>query len=203
MLSYIDPILFPDECEILEISPMNYVYPIFKNGSSGLRETAIRTLTADQIRKLGNVNIYLRDPFERYVSGVQTYLRYNPHLDRTTALSMIDQYLFLDRHFALQFHWIVNLQRFADDLWMTFLPMSELNDNINETWNTISRDETLIEYFSNNKKLQFYLMLDKILLDFIGQPSKMTMILAHIKVEYPELYAEIIQRSRNLCAVLD
>lgn len=203
MLSYLDPTLFPDECEILEVSPMNYVYPIFKNGSSGLRETAIHTLTANQIRKLGNVNIYLRDPFERYVSGVQTYLRYNPHLDRATALTMIDQYLFLNRHFALQFHWIVNLQRFADDLWMTFLPMAELNDNVGETWNTISRDDSLIEYFKDNRKLHFYLMLDKILLDFIGQPVKMNMILAHIKVEYPGLYEETIKRSRDLCAVLD
>ena len=204
MLSYLDPILFPDECEVLEVSPMDYVYPIFKNGSSGLKEKAIRTLTTDQLFKLGNVNIYVRDPFERYVSGVQTYLRYNSHLDRATALTMINEYLFLNRHFSLQFHWVMNLKRFNPDIWMTFKPMSELADNVNETWNAISRDETLIDYFKENEKLHFYLLLDKVLTeDFIGQTVKFNQIINHIKVRHPVLYEETIQRNKELCAVLD
>lgn len=204
MLGYLDPILFPDECEVVELSPGHYVFPIFKNGSSGIKDRAIRYLNTDQVAKLGNVNIYVRDPFERYVSGVQTYLRYNSHLDRATALTMIDEYLFLNRHFSLQFHWIMNLQRFNPDIWMTFKPMSELNDNVGETRNAISRDETLIDYFKENEKLHFYLLLDKVLTeDFIGKTVKFKDILVHIKEIHPLLYEETIKRSKELCAVLD
>jgi len=204
MLGYLDPVLFPDEIQVIELTPNRYVYPIYKNGSSGLVEKAISTLNTDRIAKMGHVEIFLRDPFERYVSGVQTYLRYNPHLDRATALTMIDQYLFLDRHFALQFHWIVNLVRFNPDVWMTFKSVKELDNDLGETWNTLTRDQALVDYFDNNQKLWFYLQLDKILCeDFLGQAVKMNMVLAHIKMKYPLLYEETILRSKELCAVLD
>lgn len=204
MLSYLDPLLFPDEILVIELTKNRYVYPIFKNGSSSLFETAERTLGIERIAQLGHIEVFVREPFERYVSGVQTYLRMNPHLDRATALSMIDEYLFLNRHFTLQFHWIVNLARFNPKIWMTFKPMEELNSATDLTWNALTRDETLLEYFNDNRKLWFYLQLDKVLTeDFIGQSATITMILAHIKVKYPGLYEETIERTQELCAVLD
>lgn len=204
MLSYLDPVLFPDDILVIELTKDRYVYPIYKNASSSLFETASATLNIDTIRKLKYVEVFVREPFERYVSGVQTYLRHNPHLDRATALSMIDEYLFLNRHFTLQFHWIMNLVRFNPTVWMTFKPMAELNSATDLTWNALTRDETLLEYFNDNRKLWFYLQLDKILTeDFIGQSATMPMILAHIKVKYPGLYEETIERTQELCAVLD
>jgi hypothetical protein len=202
MLGYLDPMLFPDEILVIEFTKGRYVYPIYKNGSSGLFELCYSTLDTDQIRQLDHIEVFLREPFERYVSGVQTYLRYNPHLDRATALSMIDEYLFLDRHFALQFHWIVNLQRFTDAS-MTFKNMSELHNDVGKTWNALTRDQSLIDYFNDNQKLWFYLLLDKILYeDFMGQTVKMSTIVAHIKDKHPVLYEEVIRRSQELCTVL-
>jgi hypothetical protein len=202
MLGYLDPMLFPDEILVIEFTKDRYVYPIYKNGSSGLFELCYATLDTDQIRQLDHIEVFLREPFERYVSGVQTYLRYNSHLDRATALSMIDEYLFLDRHFALQFHWIVNLQRFTDAS-MTFKNMSELHNDVGKTWNALTRDQSLIDYFNDNQKLWFYLLLDKILYeDFMGQTVKMSTIVAHIKDKHPVLYEEVIQRNQELCTVL-
>ena len=204
MLSYLDPLLFPDDVLVIELTKDRYVYPIYKNASSSLFETAKNTLSTDSIKKLKYVEVFVREPFERYVSGVQTYLRHNPHLDRATALSMIDEYLFLNRHFALQFHWIMNLIRFNPGVWMTFRPMSELDSATDLTWNALTRDQTLIDYFNDNRKLWFYLQLDKVLTeDFVGQSATMPMILAHIKVKYPGLYEETIERTQELCAVLD
>jgi hypothetical protein len=204
MLSYIDPVLFPDECEILEVSANNYVYPIFKNGSSGLREKALRTLSAEQTSRVGCVTVYLRDPFERYISGVQTYLAYHPEFDRLTTLSLIEQYLFLDRHFALQFHWIVNLARHTKNIWMTFRSTAELDTAIGETWNTLARDQALIDRFQDHKRLWFYLQLDKILFeDLRDQTVTFSMITDLIRTKYPQLYEETIKRSQDLCAVLD
>lgn len=202
MLSYLDPVLFPDECEVLELGFGNFVYPIFKNGSSSLKADNPVVITNKKISAIGNISVYLRDPFERYVSGVQTYLRQNPHLDRATALSMIDEYLFLNRHFALQFHWLVNLRRYYNN-WLTFKSVSELGDITENTWNALERDQTIVDYFKENKKLHFYLELDKFLLKYIGHTVKFVHILAELKVERPELYKETIQRSMDLCDALD
>ena len=204
MLSYLDPVLFPDDILVIELTANRYVYPIYKNASSSLFESAKSVLTVDRIKQIGHVEVFVREPFERYVSGVQTYLRLNPHLDRATALSMIDEYLFLNRHYTLQFHWLINLVRFNSNLWITFKTMEELNDATDLTWNALTRDETLIEYFNGNQKLWFYLQLDKILTeDFIGQTVKFKQILNHIKDKYPLIYEETIERTRELCAVLD
>lgn len=204
MLSYLDPILFPDECQVVELTPGYYVYPIFKNGSSGIREKSTRTLSIKQINQLENINIYLRDPFDRYVSGVQSYLRLNPHLERGTALSIINEYLFLNRHFSLQFHWLMNLQRYTNNVLMTFHPIAELDTTVGETWHSLTRDQTLINYFNENKKLHYYLQLDKTLIEeFVGKTVRFKDILVHIRTFYPELYKETIERSRDLCIVLD
>lgn len=203
MLSYLDPILFPDDILVIELTKDRYVYPIYKNGSSGLFELCYATLTTDQIVKLKTVEVFLREPFERYVSGVQTYLRYNPELDRKTTLQLIEEFLFLNRHFALQFHWLVNLQRFTDAS-LTFKNISELNNDIGTTWNTLTRDIALTNRFKENDKLHFYLQLDKILYeDFMGKTVKFKDILTHLKEFHPVLYEETIQRNKELCAVLD
>jgi len=202
MLSYLDPVLFPDECEVYEMGFGNFVYPIFKNGSSSLKAENPTVIINRKIRAISNITVYVRDPFERYVSGVQTYLRHNPHLDRATALSMIDEYLFLNRHFALQFHWLLNLRRNYDN-WLTFRSMDELGNLTENTWNALERDQAIVDYFKDNKKLHFYLELDKFLLKYVGQKVKFAHILAELKAEQPLLYRETVQRSRDLCAVLD
>jgi hypothetical protein len=202
MLSYLDPVLFPDECEVYEMGFGNFVYPIFKNGSSSLKAENPTVIINRKIRAISNITVYVRDPFERYVSGVQTYLRHNPHLDRATALSMIDEYLFLNRHFALQFHWLLNLRRHYDN-WLTFQSMDKLGNLTENTWNALERDQAIVDYFKDNKKLHFYLELDKFLLKYVGQKVKFAHILAELKAEQPVLYNETVQRSRDLCAVLD
>lgn len=204
MLGYLDPILFPDEILVVELTEHRYVYPIYKNASSSLFETAENVLNIGMIQQIDRVEVFVREPFERYVSGVQTYLRYNFELDRKTALQFIDEFLFLNRHFTLQFHWIMNLVRFNPDILMTFRTMEELNDATDLTWNALTRDQSLVDYFKENEKLWFYLQLDKVLTeDFIGQTVTMKTIVAHIKDQYPLLYEETIQRVQELCNVLD
>jgi len=202
MLTFLDPILFPDQCQILEVGPDRYVYPIFKNGSSSLLAANPRALNYFEMRELRTVEVFLREPFERYISGVQTYLRQNTHLDRATALTMIDEYLFLNSHFSLQFHWIVNLQKFTD-AWMYFRPIDELHTATEHTWNVLARDEVLVDYFGNNQKLKYYLQLDKILYeDFMGKTVPLKQIIRFIHDNHNTLYNEVIDRSIRICNVL-
>ena len=202
MLTFLDPILFPDQCQILEVGPDRYVYPIFKNGSSSLLAANPRALNYFEMRELRTVEVFLREPFERYISGVQTYLRQNTHLDRATALTMIDEYLFLNSHFSLQFHWIVNLQKFTD-AWMYFRPIEELHTATEHTWNVLARDEVLVNYFGNNQKLKYYLQLDKILYeDFMGKTVPLKQIIRFIQTNHHALYDEVIDRSLRICNAL-
>ena len=202
MFSYIDPILFPDQLKVYELTPGQYVYPIHKNASSTIARVAIRELNYFQIRDLNTVDVYLRDPFERYVSGVQTYLRYHPELDRETTLRFIEEFLFLNNHFSLQFHWCVNLCRMTD-AWLHFRHVDELNSVTHEVWNTLTRDQTLVDRFQNHNKLHYYLELDKVLYEeFMGKTVPIRAIGKHIKRKHEFLYREVIERSQELCNVL-
>lgn len=204
MLSYIDPILFPDECEVLEVAPDQYVYNIFKNGSSSLRESGFRQLSLQEVSTLTHVDIYVREPFDRYVGGVQKYLTdLGPNYDRNTVLLMIQEFLFLNRHFILQFHWLVNLRRHCDPA-ITIRPLRELGLVTIQTWHVVDRDPQLIDYFKNHPRLWFYLQLDKVLNeDLMGQTVTFGDIMSHIQTQYPELYLEVIKRSQDICSVLD
>ena len=202
MLAYLDPILFPDQYKIYELTPGQFVYPIHKNASSTMAKIALRDVPYYQHADIKVIEVYLRDPFERYVSGVQTYLNHRPELDRETALKFIEEFLFLNSHFSLQFHWIVNLARHCD-AWMCFKHINELRDTTSQVWNALSRDHTLLDRFRDNSKLHYYLMLDKIVYEeFIGQTVSFRQVCEHIKRQHPYIYEEIIQRSQNLCSVL-
>ena len=203
MFSYIDPILFPDQLKVYELTPGQYAYPIFKNASSTIAQVSIRNLNYFEIRELEIIDVYLRDPFERYVSGVQTYLRHNSDFDRETALKFIEQFLFLNNHFSLQFHWIVNLARVTDAR-IHFRHVDELASVTHEVWNALTRDQTLIDRFRHHTKLQYYLQLDKILYEeLMGKTLTFRAIGRHIKSKHEYLYREIIERSRELCTALD
>jgi len=202
MLSYLDPLLFPDQCEIFEVSQGRYVYSIFKNGSRLLEDFGGRKLDYSEIKEIQKVEVFVRDPYERYVSGVQSYLRLNPELDRETVLKVISECLFLNRHFSLQFHWLLNLTRFTNAS-LHIRPINELDTIAGKVWNNLERDHSLIDYFKQNQKLSYYLQLDKVLTeDFMDKTVNFKKIVEHIKQNQNSLYTEVIQRSINLCDVL-
>lgn len=207
MLSYIDPIIFPDECEILEVTPgQQYVYPIFKNGSSALYGSGYRLLDKHELAALGTVDVFVRAPMERFVSGVQMYLSRLPDTyHRETVLHFVDRYLFLNRHYAPQFHWLLNLSRHttAKIRLRSVAELDQLTRNVTPyTLNNPPRDTSLTEFFDDNMRLHFYLQLDSALMDLVGQTVSFKDIVEHIRTRYPDAYKEIIERSIALCNAL-
>ena len=194
MLSYIDPIIFPDRCD-----SQRYVYPIFKNGSSSLSESGYQVLSHSELSGLTNVEVYVRDPFSRFASGVQTYLdKLDPALDQTTGLYFITEYLFLNRHLCPQFHWLLNLQRYTNAS-ITILPLHQLSGITSVTTNTSINNNELIKLLKQNTKIQFYLQIDKALTeDLLGQTVSFKDIVHTIQTKYPEVYTEIIARSLEI-----
>ena len=201
MLSQLDNIIFPDRCDVLEIVPsQRYVYPIYKNGSSSLYKSGFRLVDHDELSNIPVVDIYVRNPYDRFVTGVNTFLQHNAKLDQSTVLHFVNDYLFLNRHFCPQFHWLVNLQRFTNAK-IRINPISALSDitalRVNQ-----SEDPLLDEYLSRDK-LHFYLSIDKVLTeDLLGKTVPFKLIVQTIKHRYPEVYKEVIQRSKDLCNVL-
>lgn len=200
MLSQLDNIIFPDRCDVLEIvSSQRYVYPIFKNGSSSLYESGFRLVDHNELINIPVVDIYVRNPYERFVTGVNTFLQHNSSLDPTTVLYFINNYLFLNRHFCPQFHWLVNLHRFTNAK-IRINSIDALSDitklKVNQS------NDTLINL--GTEKLHFYLSIDKVLTeDLIGETVTFELIVQTIKDRYPAVYTEVIQRSKDLCTVLD
>ena len=146
------------------------------------------------------MEIFVRDPIERFFSGLSTWIEHNYHLDKDTMLYMAGNYLFINRHYAPQFHWLVNLRRYTQAR-IKINPIRDLstitNLHLNENKNKVHYD---IAFFP---KVAFYMQLDKVLTEtFIGQTVEFAAIVQAIKEHHPDVYQEVIQRSVNLCNVL-
>lgn len=201
MLSQLDNIIFPDRCEVLEVAPQRYVYPIYKNGSSSLYNSGFRILDTAELPSLDLVEIFVRDPFERFQSGVTTWLHHNtPTHNKETLLWVINNYLFLNRHFCPQFHWLVNLRRFTSAK-IKINPISELH-KVTNLYENLNHNKILYNRLYD-PKVQFYLQIDKVLTEtLMGQTVTFGEIIETVKQEHPAVYQEVIQRSINLCNVL-
>lgn len=200
MLNILDTQLFPDECIVLDTGN-ELVYPIFKNGSSSLSKT-YSPVHLDVITNADCITVYIREPLDRFYSGVNTYLKNNPTLDSNTVIELINRHLFLDRHFCPQFYWLVNLRRFTSAKFK-ILGMSQLSNTTTLHMNK-SEVHNTSEHFKANDKIHFYLALDKVLYwDLKNQTVTFDDILYKIKTQWPDVYKEVIERSKILCNVLD
>ena len=97
MLNRLDDIIYPNRCEVIEIeASQRYIYPIFKNGSTSLNDYAqaqkLKILFNEQIRKLSNINVIIRNPQERFISGFNTYIyntkQENPQLKTNKIIAI-------------------------------------------------------------------------------------------------------------------
>ena len=202
MLSRLDDIIYPNRCEVIEIeASQRYIYPIFKNGSSSLIEHArqqnYKILINEQIKRAPIIDVILRDPLLRYISGVQTFVhdvkKENPKLDVDTILYFAENYLFLNRHYAPQLSWLINLSRYTDaklrlhnmDALSTFTPLT-LKPHEN-----IQFDQAVSDRLSNNIHNEMYLRLDNLLLQLIGQELTFKDILTYLKQQDPQAYQKL------------
>ena len=97
-------------CKVYELGD-NFVYPIMRNGSSSLRSVAGRKYTNEEIHKCKDIVVFLRDPADRFVSGLNEYCRQN-NVDLTQTWKSVKQGKFIDRHFSPQWIWLLHLSKF-------------------------------------------------------------------------------------------
>jgi len=211
MLSYLDHIIFPDRCEVIEVVPsQRYVYPIFKNGRSSLSITAEennwRIKINDQIKKINSIDVILRDPQDRLISGINTFIQHtirdNPGLDHSTVEWFALNYLYLNRHYCPQFLWLINLSRYLNaDATLNFLPMTAV-DTIT-TLNTKPRGiepatNRLITQVGQIKNNEMYHRIDCVLVGCIGRSMSFDHLMQHIKTTDPEAYDYVVGHAQKI-----
>jgi hypothetical protein len=211
MLSHLDSIIFPDRCEVIEVIPsQRYVYPIFKNGRSSFYAYAskhkCRIVLNNQIKKLSSIDVVLRDPQERLESGINTFiqmtLRDHPTLDKNTISWFAQNYLFLNRHYAPQFLWIVNLARYLNpETKLNFLSMDQLTSitDIHDTPTGISPiSDELLAQLKNIPNNEMYHRIDQVLMSYIGESVRFDQLIEYIKTQDPIAYDCVVGRSQRI-----
>lgn len=210
MFSEIDKTIFPNSCEVLELVPsQHYVFPIFKCGKSSLYDSMPgknwQVISNDSIGQIRTpVTVFLRNPKKRFISGVNTYLQHIkqdfPDLDQKTVLWFVDNYLFLNRHYAPQFFWILNLSRYLrHDVKLQlrdYRDISALTDHHSKAGISDPSSEFLdsIEKF-DWQRLEMYFYLDQILTDRIGHDLSIQELIELVRCQYPEVYNIVFKPS--------
>jgi len=211
MLSHLDRIIFPDRCEVLEVVPsQRYVYVIFKNGHSSFGAFEIknpgRVVVNQQIQKLTNIDVIVRDPQDRLVSGINTFIQHtvrdNPDLDPPTVEWFALNYLSLNRHYASQFSWILNLARYSDpNTTLNFLPMSAVGDITGLDRKPLGvqpASKELINQINLLKHKEMYQRIDAVIFGCIGQSMTFAQLLQHIKIIDSPAYEYVIGHAQQI-----
>lgn len=212
MLSYLDCIIFPDRCEVIEVVPsQRYVYPIFKNASSSLywqaRQYNWKIKINEQIRQLDNIDIVLRDPHERLISGLNTFaqhvVRDNPDLDQKTVLWFAKKYLFLDRHYCPQFFWLVNLFRYMRaEGTVTFKNMTDIEEFTEfhrKPPGIAEVTEEIIQQANSIPNIEMYQRLDQVLFsECVGHGMTPEQVLNKLRQSDSEAYNWVVGRSQQI-----
>jgi len=213
VLSHLDRIVFADRCEVIEVIPsQRYVYPIFKNGYSSFimakEQNNWRVYINQQIQKIINIDVIIRNPQDRVISGINTFtqnvMRDNSELDATTVRWFAQNYLHLDRHYCPQFSWILNLARYLNaDAKLNFLSMSNIDDiaKLHKKPPGICKvSEDLAEQFAQIKNNEMYQRIDTIIFNAIGQSMTFGQLLQFIKHNDTLAYEYVIGHAQQILA---
>ena len=207
MFTEIDKVLYPNKCEVIQTTSHDFIYPIFKNGSSSLYREATeqnwKILINNQIKKCEEITVFIREPHKRFITGMNTYVEncLQKDLDKNTILFFISNYLFLDRHYMPQMFWLVNLVRYTKtDVFLNFKDISDIKNYTNFTKNVSNNHKNYIK--NEIKNLEFYLEIDNFLYSHINQKISWIELIKNFKKDYNLAYKHLFQHAENLFNVL-
>jgi hypothetical protein len=208
MRTALDTELFPDRCEVVSLPLHNqWIYLIQKNGNSSLRHQQARDnlemFTNDEIQTLDHVDVYIRNPRSRYISGINTYLQHlqrdYPELDLSTAFWFAKEYKFLNTHYLPQFHWLANLSRYLrSDAKIRFRNFKDFGaitrfkfhaDVVPPTQDFVDR------LLTDNSGIELWLYLDQILLDLAGQEFTWSQLLEYYQRNHKNIIEHVLPKT--------
>lgn len=208
MRTALDTELFPDLCEVVFLPLHNqWVYLIQKNGNSSLRHQQTRdnlaVFTNNQIRTLDYVDVYIRNPRVRYVSGVNTYLQHlqrdHPELDLSTSFWFAKQYKFLNTHYLPQFHWLANLSRYLrNDAKIRFRNFKDFGAITRFKFHAdvVPPTQDFVDnLLTDNNGIELWLYLDQILLELSGQEFTWNELLEYYQRNHKNIIEHVLPKT--------
>lgn len=209
MLNDIDTELFPDLCEVAELSAHDHCYLIKKNGSTSLRSQVRiygqRILCNEQIKNLEQITVIVREPRARYISGLQTFAeqlcRENRDLDFASCVWIGDRFRFLNRHYLPQFLWLCNLKKFLDpDCRLLLRGMDHLSNLTHYHYNPSSTVHRVD--ISPNPAMDLWFFIDQLLVESIGRDYTWHELLEMYHHHPADPLRELVSRLEKLSHVL-
>jgi len=131
-----------------------FVYPIFRVGYSTLMSVCDKQYINQEIIKLNQIDIMIRDPEERFVSGVNEYSRQN-NIPVSDCWKLIKNGKLYDRHFTPQYMWLLHLYTYYKGL-ITIRPF-EYIQQITTSHVNMSRQKTKVPICEDFVKIDRYL----------------------------------------------
>jgi len=162
-----------------------HIYPIFKNGRSIIiryaKDHEIRPLINGQVKKIDRITVYLRDPKQRFISGVHSFIGFEKRktdIDFGTVVHLVGSHGLTNEHFEPQYNWIKRLAEFFHgDL--ELLPIDELMKLIDHRIKPAIPDITK-EQHEIIGQIQSDLRADKALLQFEGRTIPIQTVIERI-----------------------
>ena len=208
MRTALDIELFPNNCEVMEMSLHNqWVYLIQKNGNSSLHlqqtQDNLIKFTNEEILALDYVDTYIRNPRARYVSGVNTYLQFlqrdNPELDSSTAFWFAKRYKFLNTHYLPQFFWLANLARYmhgdAKIRIRDFRDFGTITDFNKTPVGLTAPSKEFIDKLLTDNDLELWFYLDQILLNLAGEQFTWTELIEYYRKNHKDVIDYVLPKT--------
>jgi len=109
--------LFTSNIEILRTVKEDYILVIFKNGRSSCIEYALSNdsylLTMkNKTNEINLINIFLRKPVQRFISGVYSHSVFNNIKIDKKFLDAVQSFEIVDKHFVPQIFYLIHLFKF-------------------------------------------------------------------------------------------
>lgn len=213
MFTKLDDILYPNRVEVYDFHEVNkFVYPIFKCGKTTIESVAndrgFKKVINEQIKKLTEIDVFIRNPRERYISGVKSYIYWlrqdNPDIDLSTVIYYLKQGIILDRHFLPQVSWIINLARYLDpEAKLNIHSVAMLDEYCRRVKVVPKKDNDIdLSELDNIPALELHHRLDQLILDeLVGQKWTINQIMTHLMTRDATAYFSVIGRVQHIAEV--
>ena len=164
--------LLNTDCKVFALGD-NFVYPIMRNGSTSLRAVAGLKYTNNEIKKCQNIIVFLREPADRFVSGINEYCLQNK-VDLYQTYNLVQAGKLVDRHFSPQWIWLLHLSKYYKGM-ISLKSLDDVGAYCEEHLHKSKNKITDIDPLEN------FIGVDRVLMKHLGQTVDIVSLIRNCK----------------------